>query len=595
VVLAIATLPSQAGAQTGANVLVVINQASPASVEVGEYYATLRQVPSENVVRISAPTTDAITRQIYEESIQQPLGQWLTDHDIQDRVLYIVLTKDVPLRIAGTAGLNGTMASVDSELTLLYRRLVGLEAQTLGRVENPYFLGDRELSEARPFTRHASDLYLVTRLDGFSVTDVRRLIERSLQPSREGIFVLDQRGHPEDRLGADRWLEQAADRIDTAVGMDRRVLETTRARADAGERPVLGYYTWGSNDPGYRQRESGARFAPGSLAGMFVSTDGRTFTPPPAGWQPTGVGVGGYGSQSLAGDLVREGITGVAAHVAEPYLDAAVRPQILFPAYLAGLNLAEAYYAAIPFLSWQTIVIGDPLTAPFRMAVLAPSDLFSPVDARTSLPGIFSERLVARLTSEGQSADGVRLQLKGERAIASGDTAAGEALLAQAFALEPRLLAVGLRLGGLHELRGDYAKAVDIYRIVLNSHPENVIALNNLAFALGEKLGQPKEALPYAERAMALANLPEILDTAGWLYHLTGDDATANRLLERAAALAPAHVDILVRAATVAAAVGDRIRARRQLDAAIKADPKAAEREDVIALRARIGGLGWRL
>ena len=81
---------------------------------------------------------------------------------------------------------------------------------------------------------------------------------------------------------------------------------------------------------------------PGAIAGMFVSTDGRTFKEPPAAWT-----IGPWtdrarffaGSpQSLAGDLIREGVTGVAGHVAEPFLDATIRPDILFPAYLSRLQ-----------------------------------------------------------------------------------------------------------------------------------------------------------------------------------------------------------------------------------------------------------------
>ena len=36
-------------------------------------------------------------------------------------------------------------------------------------------------------------------------------------------------------------------------------------------------------------------------------------------------------------------------------------PDQLFPAYFHGRNLAESYYVSIPGLSWQNIVVGDPL------------------------------------------------------------------------------------------------------------------------------------------------------------------------------------------------------------------------------------------
>jgi hypothetical protein len=38
-----------------------------------------------------------------------------------------------------------------------------------------------------------------------------------------------------------------------------------------------------------------------------------------------------------------------------------VRPDYLLPAYYQGRTLAESYYQALPLLSWQGVVLGDPL------------------------------------------------------------------------------------------------------------------------------------------------------------------------------------------------------------------------------------------
>ena len=67
-------------------------------------------------------------------------------------------------------------------------------------------------------------------------------------------------------------------------------------------------------------------------------------------------------------DLIRAGVTGVSGNVDEPFLGGTIRPDILFPAYTSGRNLAESFYAAMPYLSWQTIIVGDPLCAPFPRA-----------------------------------------------------------------------------------------------------------------------------------------------------------------------------------------------------------------------------------
>ena len=65
--------------------------------------------------------------------------------------------------------------------------------------------------------------------------------------------------------------------------------------------------------------------------------------------------------QSMLADFVLEGASGGSGHVYEPYLGMTPRPDLLLPAYYSGRNLAESYYLAIPGLSWQNIVVGDPL------------------------------------------------------------------------------------------------------------------------------------------------------------------------------------------------------------------------------------------
>ena len=160
--------PLPLAAQTSANVAVVINENSGASRFIGEYYAERRGLPAENVLRISTTTDDEISREAYTASIERPIANAIARAGLHDTVLYLVLTKGVPLRIAGTTGREGTVASVDSELTLLYRRMTGQPVQVVGPVLNPYFLGERALTEAQRFSHMDFDIYLVSRLDAFT-------------------------------------------------------------------------------------------------------------------------------------------------------------------------------------------------------------------------------------------------------------------------------------------------------------------------------------------------------------------------------------------------------------------------------------------
>ena len=69
---------------------------------------------------------ESITRNVSTKAyIEAAISTTLIRNDLQDKVLYIVLTKGVPFGLPGTEGRDGTISSVDSELTLLYRRMVG--------------------------------------------------------------------------------------------------------------------------------------------------------------------------------------------------------------------------------------------------------------------------------------------------------------------------------------------------------------------------------------------------------------------------------------------------------------------------------------
>jgi hypothetical protein len=75
-----------------------------------------------------------------------------------------VLTKDVPIRISGTSGRSGTNASVDSELTLLYRRRTDKSVPVVGFVPNPCFAGATPSTTVESFTHRAHDT-LVNRAE----------------------------------------------------------------------------------------------------------------------------------------------------------------------------------------------------------------------------------------------------------------------------------------------------------------------------------------------------------------------------------------------------------------------------------------------
>jgi len=588
-ILLLAVWVSPASAQSGENVLVIVNGASRASDEIGDYYARKRAIPSDQVLRLTLPSTEQISRAVYETQIERPIAKWLTTHAAQDRILYLVLTKDVPLRISGSTGPDGTIASVDSELTLIYRKTAGNAVAVAGSVDNPYFAGDRPVAEAKPFSHESQDMYLVARLDGYTVEDVKALIDRGSAPSTAGRVLLDGRFELTQSPG-NRWLVKANETLTKLPGWSDRVVLDITHKPLRDESDVLGYYSWGSNDRTLGTRHPNIRFTPGALGGEFVSTDARTFQEPPATWQVNRTDMVYRGShQSLIGDLIRDGISGVGGSVAEPYISATVRPDILFPAYVSGFNLVEAYYLAIPKLSWQTIVVGDPLCAPFKTQTLTARELDPPLDPSTGLPGFLSERRLAALTTLTTNRDAAKLFVKSGVLAASGDEAGAREALEQATTIDQSFTTADLVLAGMYRVADRWDDAIDRFRRVVAKNPNHPIALNDLAYALAVGKHAPDEALPLAKRAYRVPHAAaEAADTLAWIYHLLGRDGEAEPLITTAARLMPGKPEVLLHAAIILAATGNGGGAIKNLDAAVRLDATLDQRADVQELRKRL-------
>ena len=80
-----------------------------------------------------------------------------------------------------------------------------------------------------------------------------------------------------------------------------------------------------------------------------------------------------------------------------------------------------------------------------------------------------------------------------------------------------------MRLAGAQHMERRLEEAAGTYRKVLRLNPKTRYALNNLAYLLAEDLGQPAEALRYAEQAFQLAREDaNVIDTLGWVECLAG-------------------------------------------------------------------------
>jgi uncharacterized protein (TIGR03790 family) len=372
----VAWLPAavpESSAPEGQRVVVVANSADPDSCALAEYYAAARGIPAGNIVALPLPTAETVKWPEFVSTLLNPLFAelvargWIEAFPSQladefgrrratilgHRISYLVLMRGVPLRIEENpawhpartpAGLNANLAcnqaAVDAELALLAVSGTPL----LAYVPNPLY---RQRRAAGPL---ADAVVRVARLDGPTPAAVRAMIDSALAGERQGLAgraYVDLGGpHP----AGNTWLESVARQLDEA-GFETDVERTSAtfgplARFDA---PALyfGWYAWNVDGP---FTVPGFRFPPGAVAVHIHSYSAQSLR---------------TDSQHWCGPLVARGVAGTVGNVFEPYLEATHHLDLLVESLLRGDTLGAAAYYALPGLSWQDVVIGDPLYRPF--------------------------------------------------------------------------------------------------------------------------------------------------------------------------------------------------------------------------------------
>jgi Tfp pilus assembly protein PilF len=189
------------------------------------------------------------------------------------------------------------------------------------------------------------------------------------------------------------------------------------------------------------------------------------------------------------------------------------------------------------------------------------------------------------------SPEAARAMLRGQARLSRGDRSGGQTALEEATALDATLVEAHLMLASEYEGQSAFDKAIERYRLVLASSPDDVVALNNLSYALATRKADAAGALPYAERAMQLSGgrSPEIGDTLAWVQHLLGRDREAADVLARVVKAQPAQPAYRLHYATVLAALSRLDEARAELKEAVRLDPGLEKSDEVTALRAKLG------
>lgn len=367
------------GALNPEQVVIVANADVRESRRLAMHYAEKRAIPKQNICLLSLPTNEVISRKLYEDALRDPLSDFLRKRGLvvlherdpkrirlhenrwsarDVKVRAIVLMYGVPVRIEDTRWLlwrkvrdrshavsEKDTAAVESELALM----LAAPYRIGGYVPNPLFRRLDTANESEP------TILMVTRLDGPGPDIVQRLIDVSIAAEKSGLCG---RGYF-DAMGSrgggyymgDYWIREACNRferegIECVLDDQPRLFGEGYPMEDAAV-----YFGWYNQHVVGPMSRSDFRFAPGTLAAHIHSTSAMRLRTETEYW---------------VGPLLARGACATWGAVSEPYLSGMPHLDILADRLCSGWTFGESIYAALPVLSWQVAVVGDPLYRPFR-------------------------------------------------------------------------------------------------------------------------------------------------------------------------------------------------------------------------------------
>ena len=397
----------------------------------------------------TATSPGNISHADFVSRLQTPIRAHLTATGLTQRVRCLVLTRGLPHRILDTdagdimdfpgnisneyTSSDITAASVDSELTLLWQNLSSGEnggssdSKADGVIQNPFWRSTTSIAQASNANitaaktlsasgtgptwvtggavgsagrLSAGDIYLVCRLDGSSLADVRGIIDRASGPYVQlatATVLLDESG---SNGVADTSANAEFDNAGTAFSGTRDAddYEATRDLLIADGRwtaanvrynalsafnqffigprlswqanhgimvtsPVMLVASYGLNHAGQPLTTSGIEggkvyatsynYASGAIFNSLESFNCRDFG---------GLGTLSFAQQQQASAFLAAGGTFAVGNVWEPLADTVPDNRLLVSNFLLGqMSFAEAAWSSIPVLSWMQIAVGDPL------------------------------------------------------------------------------------------------------------------------------------------------------------------------------------------------------------------------------------------
>lgn len=344
------------GGGSGLNVVVVVNQNSTNSVQLGNYYCEQRRVPPQNLLRINWSGGNARwTRTEFETHLQSPLVAMLTERQLTSQIDFVLLSMDIPYRVGHSdlpefSGTNSTTSALHYGFKpdgLCPTCPAGITSCSLPDGSGSAYAGSEGVFRETPPISPRSNAWLVMMLTSSNLAQAKAVVDRGVASDysfpTQSVYLI--------HYDADPFRGVRYTQFDDSIFDSRLRGAAAVVRTNIHTPSVLGPQA-GSQFGRTSFSLPAGLFVPGAMADNLTSFGGMLFE-----------GTGHTGPL----DYLNAGATASYGTVVEPcnYLEKFPSPRNYF--YQArGFTAAESYYLSVTN-PYQGLLVGEPLAAPFAL------------------------------------------------------------------------------------------------------------------------------------------------------------------------------------------------------------------------------------
>ncbi len=329
--------------------IVVVNQNSTNSVQLGNDYCERRDVPAQNVLRMTGWTTDVDvwSRTDFETYLRNPLLGMIASRGLSNQAVYVLLSMDMPFTVIDSGSYNSTTSALFYGFKTNDPAppcLAAYPGCTLPDASsNSYAFSEMPFREAPPDTA-TTNSFLAMMLTDDTLAGAESILARGVASDST---LPTQAVYLAKTLDADRSVRFVE--FDNAIFASRVLGDYSLIRTNSSSTSstnLLGLQT------GLMTLTLPANaFVPGAMGDSLTSYAGIIF--------------GDSGGQTTLKVFLHAGAAGSYGTVTEPcnYLQKFPDPRNYFYQY-RGFGLAESYYQSVQN-PYQGLLVGEPLSAPF--------------------------------------------------------------------------------------------------------------------------------------------------------------------------------------------------------------------------------------